>query len=501
MSVRTYGLSGSGMDIDQMVKNMMKAPQMRYDNLIQKKTQLEWKKADYNTMYTAVSDFQKTVFNYKMSSMVSPKVVSSNDEKIVQATANADAVNITHSLTVNKLAKGVSLTSAGANANPPAGSDTITTGAAKDTLADQFTGVNGTFTIKIANGGSSKEITVNSNESIYQLVSDINSSGISVKANYDTTLDRFFLSTTNTGAKTTLDFTGSDATGVSFLQNNLKLCVDPAQNVGQDADITLDNVQIKQSNNNFTISGVTYNLTGEGEANVSVAPDNDKTFANVKAFVDTYNNLLDKLNSKLKEAKYSDYLPLTDDQKKEMNESQITDWEAKAKSGLLHNDSDLRDIVDKMRSAVSSPISGLSGKYTSLAAIGITTGDYSENGKLHIDENRLKDAIKDDPDVINNLFDTNGSTSSKQGIVVRLSDSLKTGMGGIAREAGYSADITDDTKSALANEIRDYNSQVNTLGKQLNVMEDNYYNRFNAMEEALNRINQQSNWLTSQLKG
>ncbi|MCP6429385.1 flagellar filament capping protein FliD, partial [Klebsiella pneumoniae] len=75
-----------------------------------------------------------------------------------------------------------------------------------------------------------------------------------------------------------------------------------------------------------------------GNATVSVKPDNDKTIANVKAFVEAYNTLLSKLNGEVAEARYKNFLPLTSDQKSAMSESDIKAWEEKAKSGLLHND-------------------------------------------------------------------------------------------------------------------------------------------------------------------
>lgn len=74
MVMRSYGLSGSGMDIDQMVKDLMKARRASYDKMWQKKTQLEWKKADYNTMYNTLRDFRNTTaFNYKLQSTLMPK--------------------------------------------------------------------------------------------------------------------------------------------------------------------------------------------------------------------------------------------------------------------------------------------------------------------------------------------------------------------------------------------------------------------------------------------
>ncbi|SMC39864.1 flagellar filament capping protein FliD [Sporomusa malonica] len=498
MAIRTYGLSGSGMDVDQLVKDLMKAQRTRYDTLVQKKTQTEWKKADYNTMYTTINDFRNTVFNYKMSNTVSPKLTTSSDESVAKVTAIADAANISHSLVVTQLAEGVTLTSAGPD-NTGTADDTITTGASKDTLANQFTGLSGTFKIKITNGTSSKEISIDTSQSIMQVVSDINSAGINVKANYDTTLDRFFLSTTNTGASTTLDFTGSDLAGLDFLEDNLKLDVNPANNKGQDAKLTLDGAMITQATNTFSISGLTYNLQGAGTTTIAVKPDNEKTIANVKAFVEAYNNTLSKINAELTEDRYKDYLPLTDDEKQAMSESQITAWEAKAKSGSLRRNSTLQDAVSKMRSAIYNPVAGLTGKYTSLSSLGITTGDYSENGKLYVNDTKLKEAIEADPDIINKMFTTTSDSTSGQGIAVRLYDTLKTTMDKIGTEAGYSAGISGDTESTLAKLIRDYDKQMTTLADRLDDMEESYYNKFNAMEIALSKLSQQSSWLTSQL--
>ena len=47
----TYGLSGSGMDIDSIVKKLMTGQQAKDDALVQKKTVSQWQKAAYNTVY------------------------------------------------------------------------------------------------------------------------------------------------------------------------------------------------------------------------------------------------------------------------------------------------------------------------------------------------------------------------------------------------------------------------------------------------------------------
>jgi len=490
MVMRTYGLSGSGMDVDQMVKDLMKARRASYDKMWQKKTQLEWKKADYNTMYTTLRDFRNTTaFNYKLQSTLMPKTISSTAESTVSATANADAANVSHDITVTQLADGAKLTSAGSISIPSA---------SKETLSTQFGLAADTYDIVLKNGTNSKTIQVDTNKSIYEFVSSINNSGLGIKASYDATLDRFFMYTIGSGANVGIDFSGTvDTDGLDFI--NDKLLLQTTADPGKDAQFNLDGADLTQSSNSFTISGVTYQLKAEGSANIVVSSDNDKAIANVKTFIDSYNATLEKINSELKEEKYSDFMPLTSEQKKDMKDSEITEWEKRAKSGMLRHDSILQDALYKLRSDISTPVSGLSGKYTSLASIGITTGDYSEEGKLYLDETKLKKALEEDPDVVSKLFSTSGDTSAKQGVAVRFYDTLKTSMDKIATVGGYSSTTDDDTQSSLAKLITRYNKDLINMDDRLQDIESRYYKQFDAMETALSRMNQQSSWLSQQL--
>ncbi|MBC8015440.1 MAG: flagellar hook protein FliD, partial [Sporomusaceae bacterium] len=227
-----YGLSGSGMDVDSLVKGLMKAQRIKYDTLQQKKMQLEWKKTDYNAMYTAINDFRtNTVFNNKLQGTLMPKSITSSDETKVAVTANADAANISHTMTVAQLADGVKKTS----------SANITTGAAKDTLLTQFVGLDTTapMTIKITNGSANSTITVDPSKSINELVSSINNAGVNVKANYDATLDRFMMYSTNTGSSAEINFTGSSTSGSALLG---KLNINASTEKGKDAEFALDGV-------------------------------------------------------------------------------------------------------------------------------------------------------------------------------------------------------------------------------------------------------------------
>lgn len=504
MVMRTYGLSGSGMDIDQMVKDLMKARRASYDKVWQKKTQVEWKKQDINTIYTLAEDFRnKTISDFKKQSNLSPKQVTSTNETVATATANADAANVSHSLIVEQLADGVKLSS----------SDSITAAdKTKGTLAQQFDGISESseFNIKI----NDRTITVKGKMTLNDVVSSINNSGADVKANYDAALDRFYLYSNKTGAAAEISFDGTDDDGKAFLD---KLKIDRSMtHTGQDAIIKLDGVELKQNSNTFTVSGVTYTLKAASfigsdnkpiPTNISVQPDIDKTIANVQSFVDTYNTFVALIQKELKEDKYSDFAPLTDAQKADMKESEIKAWEEKAKSGSLRRDPILSQMVSDLRMSFTEPIKGLTGKYRSAVDIGIGTGKYfdadgkittdANSGKIFITESDLRAALEEDPDVVFKIFGTPGDTQNTEGVANRLYDQMFSALNSLKTEAGM-PNVTD-TSSNLAKSITSYKDQLYDMNTRLAQVEARYYKQFDAMETALNSLSKQSAWLSQQL--
>lgn len=590
------------MDVDSLVKQMMKARRANYDKMYQNKTLLEWKKSDYYNIYTSINNFRSTTaFNYKLDTTLVPKLSSSSSESVATAKANAEAANVSHTLKVNQLAEGVKMTSTG----------TITTGADKTMLSHQFGITGDPFLIKITNGSKSAEIAVDPTKSIYDLVAQINNAGVNVRANYDAEADRFYMFTTDSGSAAGIDFTGSDTKGMDLIFNKLKMpaaghadttgmtssaslgAIDTLQPLatqfaglsgsftlklvngdktatvtidtavdsmddmrykinhagvtaddpvgvgaqagfdgskftlkaasgtldltgsdaaafsflsnqlklsehGKDAKITLDGVDYTKSSNNFSISGVNYTLKNTGTTTIGISNDIETAVDSVKTFVDAYNKLLDQVNKEVTEAKYKDFKPLTDDQKKEMKESDIKAWEEKAKSGTLRGDTTLRELINNMRANVSEPIKGVNSKYNSAASIGITTGSYLEGGKLYFNETKLRTALQEDPDVLKNLFGSDGDNGSKDGIAVRLYDSLKTATDKIAREGGASASALYDTKSNLGKGINDYAKQMANMATRLQEEEDRYYKQFSAMEQYISNMNKQSSWLSQQ---
>ncbi|UZW67081.1 flagellar filament capping protein FliD [Priestia flexa] len=158
---------------------------------------------------------------------------------------------------------------------------------------------------------------------------------------------------------------------------------------------------------------------------VNVSNNTDKAVESIKDFVTKYNELIATLNGKTTEERYRDYSPLTDAQRESLTDKQAEQWEEKAKSGLLKNDSILSSGLNQMRSNWYSAVSGITGEFKQLTDIGITTStNYMDRGKLVINETKLKEALEKDPQSVMDLFSKNGETTSEKGIVRRLRESV-----------------------------------------------------------------------------
>lgn len=224
----------------------------------------------------------------------------------------------------------------------------------------------------------------------------------------------------------------------------------------------------------------------------------------IKEFVEKYNEMIDEFNKLLKETKYRAYAPLTDEQRKEMSESEQKLWDEKAKSGLLRSDSIIRDGMSNMRSTFLGPVGGLGDKLMdSLAEIGITTSnDLKEGGKLVINETKLDAALAKDPDQVYKLFSQNGKVTEttdengrkviedNRGIAYRLRDAMKDMTTKIEKKAGKEG-ATEQTYS-LGKKIADSDERITKLQAKLKDIEARYWKQFTAMEQAINKANSQS---------
>ncbi|KAF0996441.1 flagellar hook-associated protein 2 [Geobacillus sp. TFV-3] len=496
-TLRISGLA-SGMDIDKIVSDLMKVERAPLDKLKQKKQLLEWQRDDYRSMNTLLQGLDDYLFsNVTLQSGMMKKTVSSSNEGVITATAGSSAANVATTIQVNRVA-----TSAVWLSDAATRVDKATFSVAADV----------TLTINVTNGdGSTKQaaITVKQGTTLDGVIAQLNNNAdLGVSAFYDEQTGRISIMKKDTGAQASLVL--ADAATVNFFRNLgfTQLTADQAnqeltgKTAGTDADITINGLQTTRSSNTFTINGVTYTVKGTGTATVSVATDVDAMFNAIKGFVDKYNETIDKINAKLKEERYRDYPPLTDEQKEAMTEKQIELWEEKAKSGMLRGDSILSSALSKMRMNVYIKVEGanIPSGFSQLAQMGITTSsNYLDGGKLIIDETKLREKIKENPDAVYQLFNQNGATDAEKGIARRLRDTIKETIGKIEQKAGKT--IWTNQQFAIGRDLIQINDQIDRFQDRLKQIEDRYYRQFTAMEEAIQRANQQSMYLMNAFGG
>lgn len=495
MTVRISGLS-SGMDVDSMVKELMKAENTKMESVKAKKQLLEWKQEDYRSINTKLLALRTSLFNMKLQGTFSSKTVSSSNDTVATATANASAGNGSNSITVQQLASGVYKGSIA-----KLGSNSTTT-----TLAAQF-GLSGTvsFTLEGYDGKNtaSKAFSFDaSTQSLSNVVNEINEADLGITASYDAGADRFFLTTQGTGSSYKIQAT---ADGNNFLTSTLKLDLTvgttlDADDQGKDAIVDYNGVTgMTFSNNQFTLNNVTFNLKSKGTAQLTVSNNVDAAVDKIKTFVEAYNNALDLMASETSEKRYYDFDPLSDAEKEGMTEKQIETWETKAKSGMLKGDTLVNTAYSQIRGTAMGSVSNLSSgtKYNSLSSIGITTTSWYDKGKLEIDETKLRKALADDPEGVMNMFtqtQDSGTTTDTRGLAVRLYDKVNSAITSIKDRAGSAGTASDN--STIGKELARYEDRIETLQDQLDDIEERYYNKFTAMETAIEKMNSQSNYLS-----
>lgn len=472
-SIRFGGIA-SGLDTENIVKQLMQVERMKVARYTRQKQTLEWKRDDYRDINTKLLALRNAVFDMQLEGTFRGKKVTSSDESILQATAKNAAIEGRFEIVVKQLASGVT----------------------RESNYSADAGISGD---KLVHGGTFKlngvEITLTAGDSVAAIAAKINAAAgdTKVKATYDAGKDMFYLMTTNTGSEAAINITDSQFGDVSFLNNF-------SSAPGQNAVITFNGgSDIEFASNQFTFNNINFDLKRadpNATINISVDNDIDAIVDKIKSFVESYNAVMEKISTKLTEKRYRDFTPLTDEEKAEMKESDIEKWEEKAKSGLLSGDSLLSGLYSNIRIAASSAIEG-NNKYRTLSSVGITTQAWYDQGKLHIDEEKLRTALTEDIDGVVKMFTATKADDGTDGIATLLSSTISNGMKSITDKAGSSTSLVD--QSFLGKQIDDVNDRIDQMEDNLVRVEERYWAQFTAMETALQRMQSQSDWLASML--
>jgi flagellar hook-associated protein 2 len=362
----------------------------------------------------------------------------------------------------------------------------------------------------------------------------INGSSANVKMSYLSTTDRFTISSTVTGAAGTVSVSGSfadmifgdgnvtyDSATKSYISNGSGTVGENSTNdngsytEGTDAKIlvsfdgkTVD--EITRSSNSFKLDGLSLNLSStfntdktaadfadaqaianaDGKVTFNKSVDSSKLIETVTQMVEDYNNLIDKVVGYYTTKQDSDYQPLTSDMIEDegLTDDQAELYNNKAKEGILFGDSILRTLTDDMRKI-----------FTGMSSIGITTSsDYTEYGKLSFDSDTFKSALESDTESVTELFtnEKTGALSKLDSLMTKYVNSSIASPGLITAKAGLASSSLSQTTCTLYSERQSLETQLSDLQDKLSTQEDRYYSQFTNMEVQLQKIQNQSSYLS-----
>jgi len=344
-----------------------------------------------------------------------------------------------------------------------------------------------------------------------------NNKDAGVTATYLGSANKFVLSSNEKGEGRTISL-GADPKDTTDAANIIFGGDGKESQDGTDGEMSIlyNGVQttITSSSNTFSIDGLdiratnTFNTgsaTAEGGVSFTASADTEKVTETVKKFIEAYNAMIDEVRTQATTKPDSNYKPLTDDQKNEMNENSIKNWEDKAKEGILYNSSALKDLDNATQGIFSSMMmNGVS--YDDLEKIGISfSDDYTAGGKIVFDEEKFKTAMDSDPEKVSDLF------TGTHGIVNTIDSTLSTyatryaskngnSYGVLIEEAGSEKLSLTLTNNSIYKELKDMQETITNLQSQLSTEQDRYISQFTQMERLINQMNSQSSYL-SQLGG
>ena len=363
----------------------------------------------------------------------------------------------------------------------------------------------GTYKLNI-NG---TEISLDKKSTISSMMSAVNKSAAGVTMTYSSLTNSFTLESKEFGGA------GKVEVGDTSLGRSLGLVDDNGTvgaSEGQNAIFEINGQEVYLNDNTYTLDGNTFtfndNMTIGETYTVNIAKDSTTVKDALKKFVESYNKLSDDVygyigKSPAKDDDGNTYEPLTNAEKDEMSEDEITKWEEKAKQGVLYNDSTVSTVMSQMRSALYTSVTLDDGSKFGIYNLGIkTSSEWSEHGKLQIDENAFDKAFENNEDAIIKLF-----TDSDTGMMKKLNSVIDGAVkssgaantrGTLVRKAGK-ADSSVTTDSTIYKEMVKMQDRLKELQDRYDTKEEYWWKVFTNMATAMADLNSQTSYISSYL--
>lgn len=465
---------GSGLDLNSLLAGLTKAEQVPVTMLTNQQGSYSAKLSAYGMLKSGLDALQSAAAALGTASLFQGVTATSSVPGVLTATASSTAKAGTYAVNVTQLAQAQSLVAAGVVSSTAAiggGAATTVTlqlgaisGGTLDPATGKYTGA--TFTADAMRPAAS--ITIDSTNNTLAGIRDaINGNaamGVTATIVNDgtSTPNRLVLTSTATGAKSSMKITVSGDAAVSNLLAN-----DPAatQNmkqtvVAQDANLTVNGIAVSSASNTVAeaVQGTTMTLAAIGSSTLTLASNTTSVEKAITTFVTAYNSLLSTANS-----------------------VSAFDVTAKTQSALT-GDSTLRDIQNKIRTQLNTPQP--SGSLTMLSNIGVA---FQTDGTLKIDSTKLTAALGSNMSGVQNLF---SSATGSTGLGSQLS-TLITGFSSTGGALQSATDGVSQTLRSLATQITSAQSIADdTIAR--------YKLQFNQLDVLMSSMKATSSYLTAQ---
>lgn len=379
------------------------------------------------------------------------------------------------------------------------------------------------FAFTINDGIKDVKIEISKDDTMQDVMNRINEE-TNVQVTYQSSTDKFVFTSKKEGASGSFELKAE-----SGQENILKgIFGTHTTNKAQGTDAILqvkyagsdEVVEIVRDSNTFKVDGMTITLNGtfgykvdeNGKMVEDAAEaitfdakvDDEKIVETIKEMIKEYNEIIELVNKEAKTKPSRDYAPLTDEQKKELSESEIEAWEEKAKEGLLFNDNDIKGLSNGLRFVLGS------GDLQELEKIGISVSSTaSDNGKLSFDESKFKAALASDPEGVKELFtkeqvtdetgnivQTSGIATNMKKVLDKYAKTIGEPKGILINRAGSIKSPASITQNELYKQILEVDKRISSLQDTLKMEQDRYIRQFTTLESLIAQMNSQSSALS-----
>ncbi|WP_155834044.1 flagellar filament capping protein FliD [Butyrivibrio sp. VCD2006] len=536
MTMRITGLA-SGLDTESIITELTKVESKKVDKIKSDQKKHDMKLDKWKELNKKVVDFyNKTLSNLRFDSSYIKKTTSVSNSDAVSVTTASTAMNSNQTMSVNKLASSAYLTGKKLTASEGDSVRNTTTleslsGFSSTENAPSDENLNGKIRIRfgqlpdppqvndqgqIIDNREYIDIQLEGTETVAQAIEKFKTakseSGLGVNASFDATQGRVYMSASSSGAEDSfsIDYSFSDARAISALGLDYEAGDGAVYQSGSDAEITLNGVDYTSKNNTFEINGLTITAKQVAE-NISLqtADDTSGIYDMVKNFLSEYNDLIGEMYTLYNADDAKEYDILTKEQKDEMTDDEIEDWNKKIEESLLAKDPTIFRVMSEMKNIMMNTydlgeIDESTGKEVKtsmwsfrIATLGYFESEEGDRAKWHIHgdeddektsgkEDRLKAMIEKDPELVRNFFKN-------------ISKDMYSKLGDLMKSTDFSSAYTLYEDKQMKKQVDTYKTQLKEAQDKLGAMEDKYYDKFAQMEKAMTKLNEQTNSLAGML--